>query len=214
MLLQVFRLNPRRGWRSRLTSLCLNLMLLVPPVLLSAGMTYVWYKFVSKWQVPEKAKDILGFAIVVQAAIFAIAAAMVLSGAWERVRMLSRHVLVRNQQGFMELRDERMPISMHFILGASALSVLMLLSVAPYPDDWSGIIIVSSTWFVMSLYFMVVGALQNILYSPWMWNRVPPAWRALDIDVHFRTGFSEHRPAPTPPLPEGQRDEASRREDG
>jgi uncharacterized membrane protein len=189
------------------------LMLVVPPIVISAVMTYLWDKFFRHLHVPKGAKDILGFAIVVQAAIFAIAAAMVLGGAWERVRMLSRHVLVQDQTAFMEIRDERMPISMHFVLAASGLSVLMLLSIAPYPDEWSGIIIVSSTWFVMSLYFMVVAALQNILHSPWIRNRMPQHWHGLKVDEYFSTGYSERKTTITGRA-ENRKSEAAPREDG
>ena len=193
MLLRFFAPNPKRGWASRLASLRRNVFLMIPPLVLAGLMTAAWYQFFSRgWHLPDTVKEMLGTAIVVQAAIFAIAAAMVLNGTWERLRTLSRHVLVRNQRGFMEIRDEKMPISMHLVLAASGLSVLLLLSAAHYPNVWSGAMVVFSTWFVMSLYFMVVAALQNVTSSVWIVNRVPDEWLALDVDEFFRTGFSEY----------------------
>src|SRR5215471_6657640 len=117
MLLRVFAPNPKRGWASRMASLRGNVFLVIPPLVLASLMTAVWYQFFKReWHLPDSVKEMLSTAIVVQAAIFAIAAAMVLNGTWERVRTLSRHVLIRNQRGFMEIRDEKMPISMHLVL--------------------------------------------------------------------------------------------------
>jgi hypothetical protein len=195
MLLRFFAPNPKRGWASRMVSLRRNLFLVLPPAVIAAVMTAAWYQFFRRGlHLPESVKEMLGTAIVVQAAIFAIAAAMVLNGTWERVRALSRHVLIRNQRGFMEIRDEKMPIPMHLVLAASGLSVLVLLGAAPYPDAWSGGIIVSSTWFVMSLYFMIVASLQNITSSVWIANRVPKDWLETEVDKFFSTGFSEFAP--------------------
>jgi len=208
-MLHFFAPNPKRGWKSRLKSLQHNSLLILLPLAIAAVMTWAWYQFFKRGcHLPEQAKEMVGTAVVVQAAIFAIAAAMVLNGTWERVQKLSRYVLTGDQRSFMEIRDEKMPIPMHLVLAGSGLSVLVLLSAAPYPDKYSGGIIVFLTWFAMSLYFMVVSALQNITKSVWFRNRVPKAWFTEDVDVAFGTGFSEFAAAAAP-AHQGQNDSAA-----
>jgi hypothetical protein len=197
--------NPKRGWRSRLASLRRNSLLLLLPLAAASVMTLAWYQFYPlRWHLPETAKEMVGTAVVVQAAIFAIAAAMVLDGTWKRVQKLSRYVLAGDQRAFMLIRDEKMPIPMHLVLLGSGLSLIVLLSAAPYPDACSGALILFLTWFALTLYFMVVSALQNITASVWFTNRVPKLWLEEEVDKAFGTGFSEHAtPAAQPQQADG-----------
>jgi hypothetical protein len=192
-MLHLLATNPKRGWRSRLASLRRNFLLLLLPLLFAAVMTWAWVQFYPPgWHLPDGAKEMVGTAVVVQAAIFAVAAAMLLDGTWKRVQKLSRHVLAGDQRAFMLLRDEKMPIPMHLVLLGSGLSLIVLLSAAPYPDACSGALILFLTWFALSLYFMVVSALQNITASVWFTNRVPKLWLEEEVDKAFGTGFSEY----------------------
>jgi hypothetical protein len=123
---------------------------------------------------------------------------MVLTGTRDRVRSISHHVLYGDEKAFMAIRDEKMPISMHFVLAASGLSALILLSIAHYEKTWEGAIVVFLSWFVMLLYFKVVSFLQNITSSPWIANRIPEPWHEHDVDRYFGTGYSEYPEADAP----------------
>jgi hypothetical protein len=191
-MLQFLRRNRRRGPATRTLSIRQHLVLALAPLVGASLATAAWYPlYQCGWHMSDEVTDIIASAIVLQAAIFAIAAAMVLNGTWERVRAISRHVLHRNERGFMELREEKMPISMHFILLVSGLSTLALLSAAPYPKAEEGMIVIFLSWLVMLMYFAVVSNLQNITRSPWMWHRIPKHWRDQDVDTYFKTGFTE-----------------------
>jgi hypothetical protein len=197
MLTQYFRLNPRRGWRSRAASRRHILRMVLPALLFATVVTLAWSELFThdihlEHHGQAKDTDIIGFAIVVQAAIFAIAAAILLNGTWERIRALSRHVLKRDRAAFMELREEKMPIPMHIVLHGSGLSILMLLIIAPYSDPLHGAIIIFSTSFVVVLYTVVLRALQDVSKNVWIMNRVPKEWLQLNVDEYFGTGFSEH----------------------
>lgn len=183
----IFSLNKRRTWASRRASLQRNAVRLMFSFGFATLTTVIWHQFYKAGiHLTEKTHEILGVAILVLAAIFAIAGAMILDGVWEHVQKMTRYVLTGNQRKFMLKRDERMPIAMHLVLGVAGLSVIALLGAADYPSSWSGIVIVFPTSCAMMLYFVVIGDMQDTTNSPWFEARVPKEWLKQDVDKYFR----------------------------
>jgi hypothetical protein len=191
-MLGLLQLNQWRDWPSRRASLRRNVLRVVPPAVLATVMTCVWYQCRKRgWHLPKDAEMMLGTAILVLAAIFAIAAAMVLNGTWERSQRIARYILTRNKRAFMVIRDEKLPIAMHLVLASFGLWVLILLGAAEYGDALSGGLIVFSTWFAMSLYFVVVIELQEPTKSVWLSARIPDEWLKESVDTYFKSRIAE-----------------------
>jgi len=185
-MLELWKLNPKRSWASRLASLRRNLLRLLLPLCLATLATVLWHQCHKRgWHVPSHAEAMLATGILVLAAIFAIAAALILDRIWERTRAISRYILTRNKRAFMEIRDEKMPIAMHLVLAASGLWVLVLLAAAEYPSSASGALVVFSSWFSMLLYFVVITDLQDPTTSVWFSSRIQPDWIEQDVDAYF-----------------------------
>jgi hypothetical protein len=133
----------------------------------------------------------LGTAVLVHAAIFAIAAALILTGVWERSRDISRFVLARDKSSFMKIRDEKIPIAMHLVLAAFGTGVIVLLGAAHYPTAASGMLVMFTISFAMSLYFVVTLELQEPTTSVWFRARIPPEWLTEDVDHFFSASDEE-----------------------
>src|SRR5438067_1298442 len=101
--------NRKRGPASRRLSVRQHISLVVPPLLGTILVTGAWCVFHKRVQVQmsKSVMEVIASAVVLQAAVFAIAAAMVLSGTWERVRAISHHVLYGDEKAFMAIRDEK-----------------------------------------------------------------------------------------------------------
>jgi hypothetical protein len=193
-MLYIFKLNSKRSWSSRLASLRRNSIRLSVAALFAALTTVAWHQCHRYGaHLPKGAEEMLGDAILVLAAIFAIAGAMILAGVWEHLREISRCVLMHDEEKFMLIRDERMPIAMHLVLAVSGLLVLVLLGAAEYPSSAHGAIIMFSTSFAMMLYFIVIGDLQHATNSVWFKTRIPKEWDENNVDEYFRSVTKERR---------------------
>jgi hypothetical protein len=191
--MRFLRLNPKRTAASRWASFRRNAVRVLAPFVIASLMTAIWsFCRAHGWYLPKDADMMLSTAVLVLAAIFAIAAAMVLNGTWERSRKIACYVLTNDKKAFMEVRDEKLPIAMHLVLAALALSVLALLGAADYPTQASGTIIVFSAWFTILLYFVVVIELQDPTTSVWFQARIPQDWLDEKVDTYFKLHVVEH----------------------
>jgi drug/metabolite transporter (DMT)-like permease len=182
-----FSLNPKRDHASRIATLRRNSLRLLPPLLFAILTTAAWYCcYRLGWYLPHDAEAMLSTAIVVDAALFAIAAALILNGVWERSRNIARYVLKNDKQAFMEVRDEKIPIAMHLVLAVLGLGVLVMLAAAHYSSPAGGGLIMFATAFAMSLYFVVTLELQEPTTSVWFSMRIPEDWLREDVDKYFK----------------------------
>lgn len=196
-MFDIYTLNKRRTWPERLESLKLNLLRLVVPIFLAAVATVIWCQCRRRdLHLPDGDREMFSTAVLVLAAVFAIAAALLLTGAWERSRMISRYILTHNKKAFMEIRDEKIPIAMHLLLAIVGLLVVVLLGAAEYKNPITGGFVIFSTSFAISLYFVVMADLQEPTRSVWFRRRIPPDWLTTDIDAYFETRVA---------VPEGSR---------
>lgn len=201
-MLRIFALNKKRTRKDRWDSIKLNTARLIAPLVIAILATAIWWLCEWRgWYLPQKAEGMLGTATLVLAAIFAVAAALFLTGTWEHYQMIARCVLANDQRAFMQIRDEKMPIAVHLVLWISGLCVLILLGAAEYPTPAAGGVIIFVTAFAMSLYVFMIKDLQNPANSPWFVARIPPAWLEANVDVYFKTMAAPQQAAPTPQPP-------------
>lgn len=153
----------------------------------AAVTTIIWHQFHKcELALPKEAEIILGTAVLVLAAIFAIAGAMILTGVWERLRKASKYVLMRDKMKFLLIRDERMPIAMLLMLASSGLCVIFLLGAAHYPSSASGIAVMFPVTFSITFFFIVIRDVQGAIYtSPWFTTRISDDWWKEDVDDYF-----------------------------
>ena len=202
--MHLFRLNPKRDQASRVATLQRNALRLLWPSLFAVATTGVWHvchRF--GWYFDKDAEVMLNTAILVNAAIFAIAAALILNGVWERSRDIARYVLTKDKQSFMEVRDEKIPIAMHLVLGVLGVSVLVMLGAGHYPSTASGCLIMFTTSFALSLYFVVTTELQEPTRSVWFETRIPDDWTKASVDAYFQQVAGKQAP-PSPGDAAGQ----------
>jgi hypothetical protein len=192
--MHLLRLNPKRDQASRVATLQRNALRMLGPSLFAVATTGVWHVCHRLgWYFDKDAEVMLNTAIVVNAAIFAIAAALILNGVWERSRDIARYVLTRDKQAFMEVRDEKIPIAMHLVLGVLGVSVLVMLGAGHYPSTASGCLIMFATSFALSLYFVVTTELQEPTRSVWFETRIPEDWTTASVDAYFKEMTDKQR---------------------
>jgi len=103
----------------------------------------------------------------------------------ERSEEMSLHVRSRNKLGFMMLRDIRIPMRLHIILGTMAVGMLALVSLFEFHSPWSGVVCVFIGTLTILVYFSIVMELQDPHRSTWFKSESPREWLEEDADVFF-----------------------------
>lgn len=125
---------------------------------------------------------LIAIGIAVPVMLFSILAAMLITESYKRYKKIAEYILTQNKKSFMVIRDEKFPIIIHvlqFFLSLVIIEVTLLLT---YTSFWSGVVVVGSTTFVISLYWIAILGLQNPLRSPWFKERIPEHWLTADVD--------------------------------
>lgn len=190
-------LNPQRDWRSRRATLWHNLGLIFQTIVCAAAITALWaYCYSRKWPMHahhETDLIMLNTSILVCAAIFAIVAALLFTEAWQKISKLSRAVLLGDECEFMLLRDEKVSIMMHVVLGFFALSVLVQFGLAGYTSTGFGAVIVFLISSCFVVYFIAILEMQNPHKIVWIRTHAPPHWLTQNSQDYFQK-YREHRP--------------------
>ncbi len=196
-------LNPRRGKADRWVSFKINSVRLMIPLVFAAIVTIIWCQFARRGLDFGKDTEVMvGSAAVVLGAVLAVAAGLMLNEIWQRSHAFSAHILMKDQEKFMLLRDERPPFAISATLIASGFGVLILLGGAHYPTPASGGFVVFFTAFAMAMYVVVIKELQDPAASQWFATRIPRDWLEADVDEFFeKQAAARNNPPPAPPAP-------------
>lgn len=165
-----------------------SVLLTLEPFVIASIATGIWYLFWShgihfeREETEVLVADVRGVLVM----LFAVPAGLVFLTNWEHTQKVRRYAEERNKHEFMMNRDNVVPTIMHVALAGLGLPPLILIMASGFPTFLSGLIMVFSTWFAFSLYFIVTLELQNPLTSTWFKTQVDPDWKTQDIGEYLK----------------------------
>lgn len=184
------RLSKRSDPARRRRSFVAHTLLLCEPLYLSALASGLWCLANAAGLHFSKADEapLIGAVVTTLAVAYGITVTLVFGTVWEKYQKVVVCVLKKDRDTFLCYRDERVPITVHLLIAALSLPLLAMIGGLEYSSWRAGLAAVSSTAFVLSLYWIVIAELQNPAKSPWFAERIPQAWLEIDVDKHFGLG--------------------------
>jgi hypothetical protein len=140
----------------------------------------------------DKADTPITIGVTLMGVIYAIFAGTTINTTWEKYKKISSAVVRKNKADFLELRDEKMPIRLHILLGGLAIIIQFYMMMATYEDIQAGETIVFVTAFSLCLVGMVAIELDNPMKSTWFQRKILPDWLEADVEEFF-TAEAEKR---------------------
>ncbi|TAK96534.1 hypothetical protein EPO05_01585 [Patescibacteria group bacterium] len=176
--------DPARKWRSFRK----HAMLILEPLVLAVMFVKLWQllRHLGLYLSDEDELSLTSSVITTLAVAFSIMATLMFNTVWEKYRQVVIFVLKGDKEGFLVLRDERMPMVLHIFIAALSVLFLGMVMLLNYRQEWSGIAAVFSLSFVVALYWIVIPQLENPAKSPWFAERIPKEWLELDVDEFFK----------------------------
>lgn len=178
-----------------------NILLTLEPFFIASIATGAWYWLWAHGYHFEREEtevliaDVRGVLVM----LFAVPAGLVFLSNWEHTQKVRRYAYERNKHEFMMHRDNVVPTIMHVALAGLGLPPLFLVMASGFPTFASGFMLVFSTWFAFSLYFIVTLELQNPLSSTWFKTEVDDEWRNLDLNSYLKLEQIERFKGERPP---------------
>lgn len=183
--------------RTRLVSWAINSLRVIYSLGVALLVTFIWFQACNRRGVrlPDGVNDVAGTAIMVIAGIFAFAGSLILDRAWKRSQDMARAILLYDKQGFMLLRDEKIPNILVIALYFFAFWILVLLGLSKFPSALAGEVVIFATASCVALYFWALHNLLNPQTSVWFARRTPKAWLDEDSDSYFKSPIPTANPA-------------------
>lgn len=152
-----------------------HLKILIWPAVITVLVLLVWYKLRLHgfYQSKNDADATTNSLIPLLGAFHAIAAGFILYRVMEEDGKLHECV---EQRDILQLRRElkkRIHPLVHILMSVFATFIIAATTFCPYDSVWSGIEHVGFTTFGLSLLWMIVLALDNPLFTPWIREVIP-----------------------------------------
>lgn len=156
-----------------------KLRLFIRPVIASSVLSLIWYYGLFQNDVSFLDADESGFTdaiIPILAAFHAIVAGFVLNKVWSEYSAVQRCIRISDKESFLSMRDDRIPIPIHFLLGSLAFMIQGLVMSLHYEGVWAGALSTFCISFVLVMYFEVATNLDNPKKGVWYVGRIPQDW--------------------------------------
>ena len=156
-------------------------MLLKPAV---AGVILVWiWQELRKYGIefPPTDEIPISSALLTVGVAYGIMAALILDTVWQEYKTVGLCVRQDDLERFLESRDERIPATIHLLLGTMSFFLEGLIMLTHYDNIWAGRACVFLVAFVLVLYFEVATELDDPFRGVWYVERVPEEWLEIDI---------------------------------
>jgi len=195
------KLSKKGDLARRLRSFVKHVLLILQPTLLSALVSYLWWRFIFSKGVHFSKEDenpLLAGVVLVLSFAYVITATAVFQTTWDKYRTVMQSVLKRDKYTFLCYRDERMPIVVHLLIFFFSAPLFGVIALLNYSTFDAGLYAVATTSFGFTLYWVVVTELQDPRKSLWFSERIPKDWLTADIDAFFKLaedGTSKDTPA-------------------
>ena len=164
---------------NRIRRLLKELRLFVRPILASVLLSTLWYHylFLPGISYIDADESIFTDAIIPGIIAFhAIVAGFVLNKVWTEYTLVQRCLKTGDKRAFQAIKDDRIPLSVHFLLGSFACLIQGLVSVLHYETAMSGFAATFSISFVLVIYWEVAINLDNPRKAVWYTDRIPEDW--------------------------------------
>lgn len=176
--------DPKRKWRS----LKRHARLLLEATSVSVIVTLAWYQcWVRGWYFPEDDKDIvIGVIIAMILATFTVLLSWIFPATSEKYQSFVLIAFTKDKDLFMRLRDERMPIAFHLLIGAVSVPPIVMISFVPFKHMITGVAATFGISFLIIMLWLVLDLIEHPLRSEWIRERIDDDWMTEDVDEYWR----------------------------
>jgi len=158
-------------------------VLLFSPLFIVAPCTAIWYYgiFARHFHFDEHMENIVVAAwIPMFGILYSILAATVFNTVWAEYKEMRKAVKQYDFEKFADLKDEEMSPLVYMMVGAFSVAVLVGFMSVKYPNGIYGIIVISSTSYLLSLLFIVVREIDDPCGGLWFIKSLPEEWLEID----------------------------------
>ena len=164
-----------------------SIIMLVLPLAVAIFIGLVWYYLL---YLPE-----LHFSLAVEniatsawiptfGIVYALFASIVMSSVWGEYKQMRMAVKRRDIETFIDLRDETMSPLVHTLMAVLSLALLGSFMGLNYPSVTSGLVVVTSTAYILALIFFVVDEIDDPCDGLWFIKAIPKEWLEIDPTQH------------------------------
>jgi len=181
-------------------------LLLLLPVPFAVGAAIFWYFLLFKQEIHfgESMELIITSAwIPTFGILYTLMAAIVLSTVWAEYKSMRTAVKRYDFETFVDLRDEEMSPLVHVLMVVLSIAVLGAFMGLKYPSPISGILLISTTTYVLALIFFVIIEVDDPCGGIWFIKNIHQEWLAMDVKKwrakraqDARKKFLEHQGSP------------------
>lgn len=168
----------------------MQVRLFVRPLIASVMLSALWYFCFFRYGICFRDADESGFTdavIPILAAFHAIVAGFALNKVWTEYIIVQRCIKMQDKDGFLAIRDDRIPMPVHFLLGSIAFLIQGLVSMLHYEEVVAGIASTFAVSFVLVMYWEVAINLDNPRKAVWYVNKIPEDWFTDSIEEKHAT---------------------------
>jgi hypothetical protein len=177
--------DPKRKWRSFKR----HVRLLFEATLVSVTVTSAWYQcWIRGWYFPEDDKDIvIGVIIAMLLATFTVLLSWIFPSTWEKYQNFVLIAFTQDKDLFMRLRDEKMPIAFHLLIGAVSVPPIIMIGLVPFRHMSTGVAATLGISFLVTMLWLVLDVIEHPLRSEWIRERIEDSWMTEDVDEYWKT---------------------------
>lgn len=178
----------RRGEMIR-SQVVRHIAVVVKPVIISVAAVLFW-KFLlynnGFYFNVEAENPILYMIIPPVGFIYVIFASLAVNSVFEKHKHITRSVVRKDIDAYLERRDQRLPTLMHILIAMPSLILLFLAMTYHYVDYHAGVTAVFAVTLVVSLTWLVIYELDNTHQRPHFKKKTPAHWHEKKPEDHFQ----------------------------
>lgn len=180
-------MSEKNNWRKQLNSIFRHCCLVIKPLAISAFTTALWYFFKGYFFCFDKCDEavIVGAAVSTLGVAYGVLAAVIFGSVWSRFRKIAILTLKDDREGFLLIRDERVPLIVHIFLVSLSIAIVSIMMLVDYRNVESGAVTISILTFTLALCWFMLAELEEPAKSPWFEDRIPEEWMTADVDKEF-----------------------------
>ncbi len=154
------------------------------PFLVALAVTMVWRDFwkMGIWFNAEDQETIVSGFLPVLGIAYGVLITEVLRSVWGKYKKVVEYVKEKNRREFLELRDEKMPIVLHLLVGSISVPLMGMIFMLHFKNEWIGFASIFAVAFILFFYWVVLAQLENPVKSAWLAERIPEEWLTADVD--------------------------------
>ncbi len=118
--------------------------------------------------------------------IYVIFASLAVSSVFDQYKQISRSVVRKDLDTFLEHRDQQLPVLMHILISVPSVILILLAMAYQYHDFHAGIAAVFLVTFVIAITWFIVNELDNHHRRAHAKQVVPKHWHEIKTHEHFK----------------------------